>query len=56
MPSLFSRSENETPGILVGTTIRDLFECGLPSPVLASRHRKSAWVELVIHILLPLMR
>ena len=37
-----------------GTTMRLLFLCGGPSPVLASRQHQSACMPLVIHILVPL--
>ena len=39
----------------IGTTIIDLFLCGAPSEVLASKQHQSAFIALVIHILLPLM-
>jgi hypothetical protein len=43
------------PGASIGTMISDLFLCGRPSEVLASRQHQSACMPLVIHILVPLM-
>jgi hypothetical protein len=43
------------PLAVLGTTMSDLFMCGLPSDVLASRQNQSALGALVIHILVPLM-
>ena len=45
----------DTPLAFIGTTIRLLFRCGLPSLVLTRQHMKSACVPLVIHILVPRM-
>jgi hypothetical protein len=43
------------PDAFIGTMISDLFLCGAPSEVLASRQHQSAFMPLVIHILLPLI-
>ncbi len=55
MPNLLSGSEKLIPAVFAGTIIIDLLTCGLSSEVLASKQKKSACSELVIHILLPLM-
>src|SRR5690606_5960090 len=39
----------------IGTQINDLFLCGGPSDVLASRQHQSAFMPLVIHILVPVI-
>ena len=55
MPSLLSGLSTVMPPASLGTTIRDLLTWGLSSEVLASRQKKSALGELVIHILVPLI-
>ena len=55
MPSLLSFSESEIPGKFIGTTINDLLLCSPSSLVFANKQMKSACVELVIHIFVPLI-